>query len=54
MVAKFGPSGKMFACKVGMLVGLPAVSAFSFLSIGDWGDKGAKELNSPMGKFTPE
>ncbi|GAB5356885.1 hypothetical protein AAMO2058_000326800 [Amorphochlora amoebiformis] len=30
------------------------VSGFSFLSIGDWGDVGAKTLNPHMGTYSPE
>jgi len=31
-----------------------AANAFSFMSIGDWGDSGAKKLNDPMGSYNPE
>ena len=31
-----------------------AVRGFTFLSIGDWGDPAAKELNPWMGKTDPE
>jgi len=30
------------------------VASFSFLSIGDWGDKGAKKLSQHMGSYSPE
>jgi tartrate-resistant acid phosphatase type 5 len=37
-----------------LLLLLPAAGAFQFLSIGDWGDPAAKELNPWMGKTEPE
>ena len=33
---------------------LQGAAAFEFLSIGDWGDPAAKELNPWMGKENPE
>ena len=40
--------------KVVFLTAIPACAAFSFLSIGDWGDTAAKENAPEMGKFSPE
>ena len=41
------------AC-VCVLLGLAQADAFSFLSIGDWGDSAAKEVSPAMGKFSPD